>query len=249
MVGPLEATDEAVLRHVWRYRLTTPRILSESGTLDRADLATAEAELQRLASIGLLHAAPLITGCEEPIYYRLSETAAQALGQDPIIAKALKTDARAEWYATALFCCCGNVVRELFTREEFQTKFTHLWFVGQPVRYYLEPGEDGVVRLAFIKVDTGGPGQWERLIDSCERFIHQRITPDKVAKQFREKVAAYATMVRENRFQISVLTAMPEKQRAIALELERRKLKGQSVPPIKGYAVPELFDLLHPRPA
>jgi len=247
MVNPLGETDQAILRHVLRYRLTTPHILSCSGILEVSDAALASEELQRLSSLGLLASAPLLTGYDQPVYHHLTPAAAHALGQDAAIAKALKTDARAEWFAMATFCCCGDAVRELFTREEFQTQFGHLWFVGQPVRYYLEPGNDGIVRLAFLKADAGGPGQWDRLIDSCQRFIHQRVTADKVAKRFHDKVAAYAEMVEQDRFQISVITALPDKQRAITLELERRKLKEQPVPSIRVYVVPELLEILHPR--
>lgn len=247
MVNPIEESDEAILRHVLRYRLTTPRILACSGILEISEAATAD-RLQRLVSLGLLASAPLITGYDEPKYFHLTETAALSLGQGAAVAEPLKVDARAEWFAVATFCCCGDTVRELFTKEEFQTQFKHLWFVGQPVRYYLEPGDDGVVRLAFIKVDTGGPGQWERLIDSCQHFLRQRITPEKVAKVFRDKVSAYAAMLEQGRFQISVLTALPDKQRAIALELERRRLKEQPVPPIKAYVVPEFLEVLYPRP-
>lgn len=247
MVKPIKEADEAILRHVLRYRLTTPQILTCSGTLEFSE-AEATNRLERLVSGGLLASAPLITGYDEPKYFHLTEAAAISLGQGTAVAMPLKVDARADWFAVASFCCCGDTVRELFTKEEFQTQFKHLWFVGQPVRYYLEPGDDGVVRLAFIKVDTGGPGQWDRLIDSCQRFLYQRTTPDKVAKAFRDKVSAYAAMVEQGRFQISVLTALPEKQRAIALELERRRLKEQPAPPIKAYVVPELLEVLHPRP-
>jgi hypothetical protein len=69
-----------------------------------------------------------------------------------------------------------------------------------------------------------------------------------VAKRFHDKVAAYAEMVEQDRFQISVITALPEKQRAIDLELERRRLNEQPVPPIRVYVVPELLEILHPRP-
>jgi hypothetical protein len=247
MVSQFNESDEAILRHVLRYRLTTPHILSCSEILALSEAEIAD-RLERLVSLGLLASAPLITGYDEPKYFHLTEAAAISLGQDIAVAKPLKVDARAEWFAVASFCCCGDTVRELFTKEEFQTQFKHLWFVGQPVRYYLEPGDDGVVRLAFIKVDTGGPGQWDRLIDSCQRFLHQRTTPDKVAKAFRDKVSAYASMVEQGRFQISILTALPEKQRAIALELERRRLKEPPAPPIKAYVVPGLLEVLHPRP-
>ena len=95
MVNPLGETDQAILRHVLRYRLTTPHILNCSGILEMSDAALASEELQRLASLDLLASAPLLTGYDQPVYYHLTATAAVALGQDAAIAKALKTDARA----------------------------------------------------------------------------------------------------------------------------------------------------------
>ncbi len=248
MVTPLRDDETAVLEHVLRYRLTTAQILASAGVLESSSKDAAKRMLGRLQTEALLQTSPLVLGHDDPAYYHLTEKAALALGKEPTVAAPLKHDMRIESFATAIFCCCGDRPRELFTTDEFKTRFADLWFPGQPIRYYLEQGDDKTVRLAYIKVDTGGPGRWDRLIDSCARFLKQRTAPETVAPAFRKHIAAYAEMVRQERLQITVLTALPDKKRAMELEIERRKMSGQAVPPIRAYVVPELLEVIHPRP-
>ncbi|MDZ4684004.1 MAG: hypothetical protein SH850_02875 [Planctomycetaceae bacterium] len=249
MVKPLAPDDEAVLDHVLRYRLTLPTILAKTGLLSEAGEDAARTTLERLIRDGWLRTADLYPGHRSEPYYHLSEQGAEALQQDVSVAQPLKAEARAEWYAIATFCCCGESFRELLTKREFQEKFSKLWFTGQPTRYYLDRGEDGVVRLAFLKVDTAGPGRWDRLIDSCAKFLRQRTDQTRVAAEHHPHVAEFARLVKRDQFQFTVLTALPEKQRAIELELDRRQRASEPVPPLRVHVVPGLFEVLFPAPS
>lgn len=248
MVNALSDDDRSIVDHVHRYRLTLPSILAATGIVSDDGEDAAREALERLKKGGWLCTADLYPGHRAEQYYHLGNKSAKLLEQDPIVASPLKHDMRVESFAVATFCCCGDQFRELLSKEEFQSRFHHLWFTGQPVRYYLEEGPDRVVRLAYIKVDTAGAGRWDRLLESCDRFLRQRINVTRASVEHRPQVQEFAKLVTQDRFQITVLTALPEKKRAIELELERRVLAGEAVPPIQVYVVPGMFDVQFPAP-
>lgn len=248
MVTSIAETDREILNHVFRYRLTLPSILAKTGIVSDDNPGVVQSTLERLVHDGWLRTADLYPGHRSEKYYHLSEKAALALDHDAIVARPLKADMRIESFAIATFCCCVQPFRELLTKQEFKEKFAQLWFTGQPTRYYLDKGEDGVVRLAFVKVDTGGPGQWDRLIDSCTRFLRQRTDESRVAAEHRSQTRRFAQLVERDQFRITVLTALPEKQRAIELELERRRLAEEVVPPMQVSIVPGLLEVISPAP-
>lgn len=242
----LRAAERAILEHVARYRLTTPEILAAAH--DRT-VEEASIELERLVEKGCLTAGCLTPADAMNVCYQLTPRAAEHLGHDPAFARPLALTARVECFAVAKFCCCGEQFRQLYTKKEFVTKFQAIWHPGQPVRYYLEPGESGRSRLAFLKVDGHGLGQWDRLIDSCARFVQQRTDIRRAAPRYRPQVEAYAELVRQDRFQFSVLTALEDKKRAIEVELDQRGAAGIAVPPIRVYVVPNLWEVMFPAPA
>lgn len=246
MVDRLKADDRLVLEHVARYRMSTPTILAAALEESEADAACI---LAKLAAGGWLVAQPLSFTWALGDCYHLSERATVKCNVDSQLAKPLNHDARVERYAIAAFCCCSDAFRRVFTREEFIAGFSHLWYPGQPLLYYLEASNEKRAKLAFLKVDHGGSGRWDRLIDSCTRFLRQRTDVDQVSSHHRPQTEAFAQLVNRGHFQISVLTSLPEKQRAIELELERRRATQQACLPIRVYVVPGLFDVMFPAPS
>lgn len=243
----LSTNDEAILKHTARYRLTLPTILAQARLSAKMDVPTAKAALDRLVSEGWLAQAPLNPGYGDEPYYHLSRKGARHLGHDAQFGEPLPRDLRIESFAIATFCCGGKQFRPLLTKKEFQEKFGSLWFPGQPVRYYLEREEEGrSAKLAFLKIDRDGEGRWDRLIDACVRFQQQRTDTRKVAPANRPKVEAFADLVRRGQFQFTVLTALPEKKRAIEVALEQRAAANELVPPMQVHVVPGLFSLLFP---
>jgi|GEM_PF-4218991 len=248
MVKHPSEEDRVVLEHVFRYRLTLPRILAGTGIFSGVGEHQAQEALERLRRDGWLSSAELYPGHRTEQYFHLSERAAKFLGQDAVVAQPLKHDMRVECFAIATFCCCGKPFRELMTKEEFKIAFAKLWYPGQPIRHYLDKGDDGSVRLAFIKVDTAGTGRWDRLIDSCSHFLRQRTDESRIASEHHPHAREFSRFVERDQFQFTVLTALPEKKRAIELELARRTLSREPVPPITVHVVPELFEAIFPAP-
>lgn len=243
MVKALGELEQHIVEHVGRYRVTVSSILAHAKIVP--DLRSAAVVLEELGDSGWLAKAELCTTSGKPThYFHLGQKGAQLLGHDPEMAKPLKRDARIECLAIASFCCSGNAPRVLFTKSEFMETFKALWFPGQPVRYYLEKGQKGAMRLAFLKVDRDGDGRWDRLIDTCARFLRQRIDPRGVAPAHAPKVKTFAALVQKQQFQFTVLTALPEKKRAIDLELERRRATNEPAPPIETHVVPCLREFL-----
>lgn len=243
MVARLNAADRAVLEHVVRYRLTTATILAAldepNGSIDES-----RATLDRLTASGWLWRQSLVPYNKSIDSYQLSKTAANKLQCSPMLAEPMHRDARIECFAIAQFCCGGGAFRRLFTRDEFVRSFASLWYPGQPTRYYLDSTNSKSPKLAFLKVDHGGAGRWDRLIDSCQRFLRQRSDIRRVAPHHRPQTEAFASLVNKGRFQISVLTALPDKQRAIEIEVERRRARGEPVPPLKVSVVEGLLELI-----
>jgi hypothetical protein len=245
MVNRLSDEQLSVLEHVARYRLTLPSILANTKILSNARVATATATIARLVDGGWLGASPLSPGHGDVPYFHLTAKGAKRLGHDPQFGGPLPRDTRIDCFAIATFCCGSDVFRQLLTKEEFQEKFRALWFPGQPVRYCLERGAGSGARLCFLKVDRDGVGRWDRLIDSCDRFLRKRTDARTVSAQHRAAVEAFGELVQRGQFQFTVLTALADKKRAIELEVERRA-DDEPVPPIRVHVVPGLFGLLFP---
>lgn len=248
MVSPIISdVNQFVLEHVARYRLTTAHALSKTGVSVVTTVAQATDKLEELVSSGDLQASLLCpeSGAQEKYFY-LTARSATHLGHDLTWSQPIKRDMRIECVAKLLFCVSGKRFRQPLMKGEFVQQFNSLWFPGQPVQYYLEPTDHRPTRLAFFKIDTDGEGRWDRLIDSCGRFLRQRLKSEGVAPQYRIRVAAFAKLVAQGQFQFTVLTALPDKKRAIEIELERRQLAGQHVPPIEVHVVDGLLDLIYP---
>lgn len=248
MVATLKHSIRDILEHVFRYRLTTPEIVSACSKLAPADVQAAEKLLQELTHSQWLQAGPLSPHDPSKRFYYLTPKAAEALEHDQIVAKEPSRELRIESYAIARFCCCSRPFRELFTKDEFLAKFSSIWYPGQPVRYYLEPARDDEVRLAFLKVDKGGPSRWDRVIESCQRFLAKRTSRSQANTQYHPQVDAFRDLVDAGRFQISLLTSLPEKRDAIVQALDLLETSGEARPPIRPYVVDGLFEVIHPKP-
>ena len=248
MVDKLSETNLSILAHIARYRLTTAAILSATNLIGEADDGEAAAlrALAQLTEKGWLQGGALCpTSDSSQACFQLTEKAAERLGHSPEFAMPLKPEARVEAFAIAKFCATTNG-RTLFTKQEFTERFPKLWYPGQPVRYYIEPPVNGPARLAFIKVDKDGAGRWDRLIDSCVRFLRQRTETKSAATKYHAQIKSFEKLVADGRFQFTVLTALPDKKRAIELELERRRAADEPSPPLEVHVVEELWEAMFP---
>ena len=247
MVETLDNAGREILEHVFRYRLTTPQIVAGCSKLSQSDLPAADEALDKLTSDGWLHSDQLSPHDAAKRYFYLTPKAATFLGQDEVISKQPSRELRIESFAIATFCCGSDSFRELFTKQEFIEKFAALWYPGQPIRYYLEPTTDGDVRLAFLKVDKGGASRWDRVIESCQRFLTKRTTRSQANPQYHCQVDAFRELLDSGRFQISLLTSLPDKQDSIIQSLDLLETSGERRPPIVPYVVEGLLDLVQPK--
>jgi len=76
-----------ILEHVFRYRLTTPGIVSACAKLTPADVQAAETLLDELLDGQWLQTGLLSPHDPSSRFYYLSPKAAQVLGHDEIVAK------------------------------------------------------------------------------------------------------------------------------------------------------------------
>lgn len=236
-----------VFDHIGRYRIAVPSLIASTEVFSGASMKTVKECLQTFVEEGTLKSSLLRPESKksEPYYFYSARTAAK-LGFDLQWSQPLQREHRADYFAAASFCCGSDVFREVMTKKEFSERFANLWFPGQPVRYYLEPVENQAVRLSYVKVDTNSEGHWGRLIDGCFRFLNKRTDARHAPPEHRQKIENYAVLLRQNLFQFTVLTALPEKKRAIELELERRRTLGEPVVPMQVHVIPGLFELLFP---
>lgn len=242
MVASKETLPETIATYLRRYRLATAEILAAQRVAGLRDETDARELLDCLASNGLLECAPLVPGESNETYFYASARIATQLGDPSLAERHRSLDERLALWAVARFCSGENPFRELLTREEFRTQFAELWKPGEPLRYYLEPTGD-VTRLAFIKVDLGGASHWDRVVDSCCRFIKKRIEPScDSADSLRSDL--FRQLIDHGRFQVSVLLATPEKAEAINARLDIDAVRYGERPPIVPYVVPGLLQLL-----
>lgn len=240
------ATDvRNILEHVFRYRVTTPEILAACTRMPANSVSEAQHVLNEMVAAGWLVSKP-VSPSSANRFFHLTEQAAAELGHDATVAKEPSREMRIESLAIATFCCRSTPLRELFTKEEFKSKFSMIWYPGQPVRYYLEPSNHDQVRLAFLKVDKGGPSRWDRVIDSCRRFLKKRTALSEASPRFHPQVNAFNELVTSGKFQITLLTSLPEKCEAIRQALDVIETSGEQRPPIVPHAVDGLFDMIHP---
>jgi hypothetical protein len=226
---------DALVDFLRRYRLATAELLAAEHVGLRPTPAEATRLLETLSQEGCLRAAPLVPG-DRQLYYTATAKAAKHFGDPDLAPPHLAVDERLALWAIARFATAGERFRQLMTAAEFAECFPDLSQPGEPRRYYLEQvGE--VTRLAFLKVDLGGASHWDRVVDSCLRFINKRLQGRVAGDLFRQ-------LLEHDRFQVSLLVACEEKAEAIQARLDLDAAKWGAKLPVVPYVVPGLFDLL-----
>jgi hypothetical protein len=244
MVTAITYVRQAIAEHVLRYRLITAEIVAERRLAGCEHIRLAEQLLEELTIDGFLQRGQLTLGYPTPRYYFLGSNAAAQFGESALATREQSLDDRLAHWAIAQFCATEKPFRELLTKDEFRAKFSSLWRPGQPLRYYLEPA-DGGARLAFLKVDLGGPSCWDRVVDACNRFLQKRVSCSPSDNPHaRAQAQLFRQLIEQGRFQVTLLTARPEKAAAVRSRLDVDAVKHGARPPIVPYVVGGLFELL-----
>lgn len=231
-----------------RYQLATAENLSNRGLTGCGSVEEARQLLLGFEQCGKLKSSQLMPGDEtSTFYYAVGKHATLASGASFAPSERSLEERLALWSA-ATFCAPANPPRELLTRDEFAGRFKQLCRPGESLRYYLEPTPDGA-RLAYIKVDLGGASQWDRVVDSCCRFIEKRQrTGANMEINGASEPGLFDYLIQQERFQISLLVATAEKAAAVNTRLYLDQAKSGVRPPIVPYVVPGLLELLFRMP-
>jgi len=195
MAVQLQPRDERILRHLARYRLSTPDVIfnlyfKPDG---HTSLEGMKSTLRRLWQDrdGAYIASQKLYGSGRDVYYHLTPHGAAYLGfpEPEAVGKGTdKMDVRARHYGCLLFCC-GEVPRPKFTLEEFEACFPGTLERGGDLRVrfysdaYFLAEENGVRRLGRLLVDTGGDPRkvLERALETAQDTVPRFVDAGRFA--------------------------------------------------------------------
>ena len=222
------ATIDALLGHVARYRITVVEALRTLPELSRMRPRRIHDLLRRCRREGRIDSAPLHQGAR---YWHLAPAGAQRCGLDESRSGPLREAAKLRAYAMLRFCCLSKQFRYRLTAEELQQNFPTLYRPGLPCGYYFDPTGDGQVGL--LRVDTSGRGRWDRTVQSLRHDIASHVLH-----------AGFRQLVRVGRFQVTLVTVLPQKAARVREALDR--FRDTRRVPVHVIAMPELLPLIAP---
>jgi hypothetical protein len=173
----LQDRDRQILRHIGRYRLSTPEIVHRLFyEPEGADLEAAKSTLRRFwqdPENTYIESASLY-GQGREVYYYLTPLGARTIGiPEPQKVGVPDMEFRARLLGCLLFCC-AKTPRPKFTVEEFEACFPGVMEDGSELQkrffhdaYYLDVDESGVRRLGRIIVDGG-----RNAVETAQRAVN-----------------------------------------------------------------------------
>lgn len=238
MTRELDPATYDVLDHIARYRIGVPEALVATPPFAEFSVARATRTLRALSEAAeepLLASAPLFG---DRRYFYLTRAGEAAIGEaEPgqgsrRRAGALSEIAKVRAYAVLAFCCLSGTPRQRLTAEEFRRTFPEHHRPGLPRGYY---ADHEAKRLGFVRVDAGGRGRWDRIAEK----IREDVERHRAMPAFRDYVAAGS-------FELTLVTATERKAERLRPLFEE---EGRSFGvPLRVHVVPELLDLIAPRP-
>jgi hypothetical protein len=221
---PIEA---GIVAHIARYGVTTAAASVAACVKGMSDLRTAEYRLQALSERGLVGRHVLAMGLDCYLPRRVVEHR-----QDQPF-ETVSKQALQRRFAMLQFCC-GPPRRNKLTPQELSSRFPDLFRFGSCHNYYFTH-RNSQPRLGFLRVDLGGPGRWDRIVSKTLGDIHWHFAVPLIRK-----------LLASNSFEITVITAQPEKaERIRELLLKKHQLSM----PARVEALPELSRLLTSPPS
>jgi hypothetical protein len=225
--------EEAIIEHVDRYGITTPKAAWAAGVRGMNNLQVAEARLHALTRRGDLVTLSLPGNC---VTYTLSLQSRQRLGQQAAERLSRPPSLRllAERFAFLTFSCLQDQRRSKLTPVELKERFADLYRHGSAHHFYLTR-EFGPPRLGFLRIDVGSYGRWDRIIAKASGDLRTHLSMTLVRK-----------LIDEGAFELTVLTALPTKAQKIEQALTERR---DALPvPTRCIAIPELVNFIRPAP-
>ena len=221
----LTERDEAILKHVARYRLTTTEVLR------RLFFAEAkpggEKNVVRRLTGDYLAAQPLYG---KRVYYQLTPMAAKTVGESEESATPFGPQALVRLYGVLAFCCLGKTLKKVFTRTEFSQAFpfAEALDLGQ-THFYLD--YDGrTARLGQIVVEQGG--EYQRLLLKCRKIIERG-----------REIPGFKEIIADELLVIALVIGEPSKRETLTEQLHKNPLPAWcriEVVPDLGQLLPHL---------
>lgn len=223
-----------LLEHMARYRMTVGEAIVRTARIPRASNTATKRQMRQLVESGCAAVAPLYRNRR---YLYLTEKGAEQ------VAKLTKQDRHAGYgplselakiraYAHLAFCCLQETPRERLTVADFQSYFPDLYQPGMAMNYYIE-SVAGKLRLGFLRVDVGGRGRWDRVI--------QKIRNDVESHWLH---VGFRRLIEQGVFEITIATTLKQKADRICSALSDHRDANRA--PIKVVAIPELIHLIAP---
>lgn len=214
-----------ILEHVHRFRMTTQHAVQRL-LMDSYDLEGVKTRLRRLQERGFLAQQQLWANSK--CYHLTPKAAKQVFGESSRAGQPLRGRPLKEAFATLTFCTFHDPPLHKFTRKDFTKAYPDLVATGLPAQaYYREADEHK--RIGFIIVDCGADSR--NLVRKCKKVVRTRF-----------KHTPWRQQILDDRFLVTIITALPTKQRRLqellAEETELREVTFRVV------LCPDLANLL-----
>lgn len=232
-VKQLDPLDFDVLDHVARYKMGVPESVARLPSLEGWTPGRVKNTLKRLRGEGYLKTAPLYG---DRTYDHLTREGAEALdlpleGRDAErLGQPLAEVPKVRAYAVLAFCCLSTRARQRLTPDEFKQFFAEHDRPGLPLSYY---ADHEAKKLGFVRVDTGGRGRWDRVVERVRTDVERHQESDA----FRESIGSEG-------LEVTLVTAT--EQKAGRLRAAFAEGEAFAAVTILVHVVPELVDLIAP---
>lgn len=199
--------DNEILKHVARYKLTTPDALRRLFFAD-AKPGGEKNVLRRLVG-EYLQTQPLFG---KRVYYQLTSLAAKTLGESDESATPFGPQALVRLFGVMGFCCLGKTIIQVFTRGEFIKAFptfAESLDLGQ-THFYLD--YDGrTTRLGQILVEQGG--EYQRIINKCRKIVERG-----------REITGFQEIIADELFVIAIILAEDSKREILYTQIQKNPL-------------------------
>jgi len=199
----LSKRDIRILEFVIRYRVGTESLISKACFSDADSVANVSRVLRRLEKRGMLSSQTFVSGLN---YYTATRRGLKLLGFTSRTPRPLTEQSLPVALAVAEYCvACGN---HRVTSQEFQDTYPELWWPGSRASNYVFVRDDKGLVLRMLLVDRGGAAR--RIRSRVRRVIAQR-----------SRLREFSLLMKAGRFEIVVLTGLPQQQAKIDRHIAR----------------------------
>ncbi|TWU34885.1 hypothetical protein [Novipirellula artificiosorum] len=207
----LSKRDKRVLRFLYRYRAATQMILQEACFSKTDSDANGKRVLKRLESQKLIQQHRSVNGFD---YVTITVRGMRTMGFPARSQRSLTEQSLPVVLAVAEYCVSMRLERQ--TVAEFRDLYPELWWDGARSANYVRIKSQDGVKIRMLLIDRGGAAR--RIRSRVNRVIAQR-----------SRLPKFKLLIQAGRFEIVVLTGLPEQQAKIAKQIERSSFGAVAV--------------------